>query len=248
MTLQRWKITIEYDGRPFCGWQIQNHDQKSIQEVIQKAIFKLSGEKRDIHGAGRTDAGVHARGQVAHFDLMREFEARNIILGLNNYLRKLPIAILKAEKVDADFHARFSAKSRSYRYQIIMRQARLTLDDGFFCHILKPLDFTPMQEAAKHFIGNHDLTSFRATHCQAKSPIKTITSLDLRQEENRIYLDITAPSFLHHQVRNIAGTLINVGKGKFSPDDIPKIIAAKDRCQAGPTASSDGLYFMNVEY
>lgn len=245
----RWKVIIEYDGRPFCGWQRQENASNSIQEVLEKALFQLTGgEQQNIYAAGRTDAGVHARGQVAHFDLVKNVTEKEILFGLNDYLKDYPISILEAEKVSPDFHARFSAKARSYRYQIINRRAKLALDDGFYWQVYQQLDEKLMQEACAYFIGTHDFTSFRTVHCQSKSPIKTITSLGILRRGDKIFIDIHAPSFLHHQVRNITGTLVEVGKGKILPSDVKKMIEGKDRRLAGPTAPSEGLYFMSVDY
>ena len=245
--MARWKLTIEYDGRPYVGWQRQAHGA-SVQQEIEEAIAKFSGEEVRLHTAGRTDAGVHALGQVAHFDLERETDARTVREAVNAYLRPQPIAILAAEPVDAHFHARMSARKRHYRYVVLNRQARPALEIGRAWHVPYRLDIPAMQAAAAHLIGKHDFSSFRASECQAKSPIRTLDRLDIVTEGETFNFEVSARSFLHHQVRNMVGTLILVGRGKWRPEQVAEALAARDRAAAGPTAPPDGLYLVAVDY
>ncbi len=243
----RWKLTIEYDGRPFMGWQRQPHGA-SVQEEIERAIGKFSGETVRVHTAGRTDAGVHALGQVAHFDLEKKTDGRTVREALNAHLRPHPIAILSAEAVSEHFHARLSARYRRYLYRVLNRPARPALDTGRAWHVPYGLDIAAMREAAAHLVGRHDFTSFRAAECQAKSPIRTLDRLEVIQEGARLDFAVEARSFLHHQVRNMVGTLILVGRGKWSPGRVADALAAHDRSAAGPTAPPDGLYLVGVDY
>lgn len=245
--MQRYKILIEYDGTDFSGWQRQDN-AISVQQVLEESISKFSGEKTEVFGAGRTDSGVHAIGQVAHFDIEKTTDEAEIIGAINYHSKPHKVCILACEKVSDDFHARFSAVARSYVYKIINRTSPLILDVNRAWQVVRPLDFAAMEEAVKYFIGTHDFTSFRASECQAKSPIKTITSLELEKTDAGINLYIKAPSFLHHMVRNIVGTLVDVGYGKTKPLKIKDIIEAKNRKNAGPTAPAAGLYFERVWY
>ena len=244
--MPKYKITIEYDGSNYAGWQRQDNGI-SIQESIEKAIIQLTGEKIIIFGAGRTDAGVHALGQVAHFDLKKIFNTDNIRDGLNQYLRPQPISVLKAEEVDDDFHSRFSAKSRTYQYNISNRRAPLTIDKNKSWAVFKKLDVNKMEFEAKHFLGNHNLDAFRSAHCQSKSAIKTIDSILIIKKNENISIRVSAKSFLHSQVRIMVGTLVEIGKGKIIKS-IKRIIEEEKRSQAGITAPACGLYLIAVEY
>lgn len=247
--MNRYKLTIEYDGTNYCGFQKQKEPPlKSIEEVLENVIFKLSQEKVKISACGRTDAGVHALGQVVHFDLKKKFENYQIISALNHFLRDEEIAILNCEKVDENFHARLSTKMRSYRYIIVNRRGSLALDKKRAYHIIKKLDVNLMQKAANILIGKHDFSSFRDSQCQGKSPVKTIKEIKILQEEEKIIIEISAKSFLHHMVRNIVGTLIWAGCKKISVSEMKKILQAKDRTKSGPNAPACGLYFLGCEY
>jgi tRNA pseudouridine38-40 synthase len=245
--MPRYKITIEYDGTNISGWQRQLNSS-SVQQFIEEAIGSFSHEKIVIFGAGRTDSGVHALAQVAHFDLEKTYPEHVVIRAINHFLRPNKIVITSCQIVDKNFHARFSAKKRHYRYVILNRAAISTLEENRSWHIREPLDIEKMQQAANFLIGHHDFTSFRATHCQALSPIKTLDEIKIYQEEEKIIITIKATSFLHHMVRNITGTLVPVGLGKLIPEDIKKILEEKIRRAAGPTAPAHGLYFSMVEY
>tara|TARA_B110000495_G_C22822288_1_gene479969 strand:- start:102 stop:836 length:735 start_codon:yes stop_codon:yes gene_type:complete len=244
--MPKYKITIEYDGSSYIGWQRQDNGI-SIQEEIEKAITQLTGEKIIIFGAGRTDAGVHALGQVAHFDLKKNFNIDNIRDGLNQHLRPQPIAILKAEEVNDDFHARFSAKNRTYEYSISNRRPPLTIDKNKSWGVFKKLDVNKMEFEAKHFLGHHNLDAFRSAHCQSKSAIKTIDSILIIKKNENISIRVSAKSFLHSQVRIMVGTLVEIGKGKIIKS-IKRIIEEEKRSQAGVTAPACGLYLIAVEY
>jgi len=245
--MTRWKLTLEYDGGPFVGWQRQDNGP-SVQEAVEQAILAFSGEAVTLHAAGRTDAGVHALGQVAHVDLDKPTVADTVQNAVNFHLKPAPVAVVDVEETDKDFHARFSATHRAYRYRILNRRAPLTLQAGRFWHVAAPLDAAAMQDAADALIGNHDFTSFRAAACQAKSPVKTLDILRVERDGEEIAIAVEARSFLHHQVRNIAGTLKLVGEGKWTRADVEAALAARDRSRAGPTAPSDGLYLMRVSY
>ena len=244
---QRVRLLIEYDGQPFYGWQRQDN-QPTVQGAIEAACEKLDGAPVTVHGAGRTDAGVHATGQVAHIELIKPRPIRKIADALNYHLRPDPVAILKAEEVDEDFHARFSATGRAYRYIIINRRADLTVDRGLAWRVSQDLDAAAMQEAARHLIGEHDFSTFRDAVCQAKSPVKTLDTLNIHKFADRIEITTTALSFLHRQVRSIAGSLVEVGRGARDPDWMRDILEARDRTACGPVAPSDGLYLERVEY
>ena len=245
--MPRYKLTVEYDGRPFAGWQIQA-DQLTVQGLLTSAVEALSGDKTLVQGAGRTDAGVHARAQVAHVDLTKEWDTDTIRDALNAHLRPHPIAILAAERAADDFNARTSAIRRHYLYRIINRRADLTLEAGRAWRVPRPLDAAAMHKAAQRLIGKHDFTTFRSTECQAKSPVKTLDILKVERSGEDVYVTAVARSFLHNQVRSMVGSLVLVGEGKWSPDDLAKALDARDRAACGPVAPPDGLYLMKVEY
>lgn len=246
----RWKLTIEYNGAPYSGWQHQDH-APSVQEEIEKAIFKFCGQKIRIHVAGRTDAGVHALGQVAHFDLDyggRPLTGHDLAKAINAHLRPQPVAVLKAEEADENFHARFSAKNKLYRYRLINRSAPLAVDQGFAWSMHYALDAPAMHDAAQILLGQHDFTTFRDSECQAKSPVKSITRLDVTRHGEEIRFEVEGRSFLHHQVRNLVGTLMLVGRGKWTKADVQAALDARDRTKGGMTAPAEGLYMVRIDY
>ena len=245
--VQRFKITIEYDGGGYVGWQAQDNGP-SVQQALEEAIERFSGERVAVTGAGRTDAGVHALGQVAHFDLAAARTANEVFGALNHHLKPAAIAVLAAEAVDDDFHARFSALGRRYRYRIVNRHAPLTLDSGRAWWVPVALDAEAMDEAAQALVGRHDFTSFRASQCQAKSPLKTLDALSVARLGEEIEIMASARSFLHNQVRNMVGSLALVGEGKWTGDDLAAALAARDRKAAGPCAPAEGLYLVAVRY
>ena len=245
--MTRFKILIEYKGVNYVGWQKQENG-KSIQEVIENSIKKLTGEKRQIFAAGRTDAGVHGLGQVAHFDLKKNLSEDTIRDGLNSYLRSESISILDAKKTTKDFHARFSAKKREYLYKIINRRAPLTIEKDLAWVLHKKIDLKKIKRAAKLFIGKNNLNAFRSAHCQSKTAIKNIDQIKIKKINDKIEIYIKAKSFLHSQVRIMVGTLIQVGEGKMQPEDIKSIIKKAKRENAGPTAPASGLYLLKVYY
>lgn len=244
---QRFKLTIEYDGTPYNGWQRQD-DVPSVQGAIEKAVRNFAQEEVTLHVAGRTDAGVHALAQVAHFDLAAERNAYQVREGLNFFLQDETVVIIDAEAVSDDFHARFSATGRCYRYRIINRKAPLRVEALRAWHMPYALDVAAMQDAAQRFIGEHDFTSFRASACQSKSPVKTLDVLNVSAEGDVITIIAEARSFLHHQVRNMVGALAEVGVGKWTPDDITRALAARDRTAGAATAPAHGLYLTGVSY
>lgn len=245
--MRRYKLTVEYDGAPFSGWQIQA-DQLTVQGVLTAAVEALSGEQTLVQGAGRTDAGVHARAQVAHVDLTKEWDTDTVRDALNAHLRPHPIAILTAERVADDFNARTSAVKRHYLYRIINRRADLTLEAGRAWRVPRPLDAGAMHKAAQDLVGTHDFTTFRSTECQAKSPVKTLDVLGVGRNGEEVTVSAIARSFLHNQVRSMVGSLVAVGEGKWSADDLAKALAARDRAACGPVAPPDGLYLVKVDY
>ncbi len=248
-TKQRYKLTIEYDGSNYCGFQKQfNIQTKSIEEALEDAIFKMSQEKVKIFACGRTDTGVHSLGQVVHFDLEKKFEKHQIILGLNHFLSSENIVIIDCELVDENFHARFDSKQRSYLYKIINRTAPLTIDKNRAWHIAKTLDISAMQFASEFLIGNHDFSSFRDSECQAKTPIRSIEDIRIEKNGSEVLITIKAKSFLHHMVRNIVGTLVYIGLDKINSNDMKNILQAKDRKKSGPNAPAYGLYFLGSLY
>ena len=244
--MYNYKIIIEYDGTNFVGWQQQENGQ-SIQSALQEALVKLSNEKVTIFGAGRTDAGVHAIGQVASFLLSKKIETDVIRDGLNQHLRPKPIAIQKAELVEDDFHARFSAKKRWYKYKIINRRPPLTIDLNRAWCVYKNLDIEKMKTESSAFLGKHDLHAFRSAHCQSKNSVKTIDSVSIKNKGEEIIFEVSAKSFLHSQVRIMVGTLIDIAKGNINKTIID-IINSKNREIAGQTAPANGLYLKKIDY
>ena len=245
--MPRYKIIIEYDGTPFAGWQYQENSP-SVQRTIMTAIEAFTGEKVMVRGAGRTDAGVHALGQVAHFDLVAERPTDTIRDALNAHLRPHPVAILSAEQVPGDFDARRSATRRHYLYRIANRRPDLAIDRGRAWRMPRPLDAEAMHEAAQRLVGKHDFTTFRSTECQAKSPEKTLDRLDVSRAGDEIHVAAVARSFLHNQVRSMVGSLVLAGDGKWTASDLARVLAARDRTLCGPVAPPDGLYLVRVDY
>ena len=245
--MPRYRLTLEYDGAPFAGWQRQENGP-SVQAALEEAIYKLAQERVTVTGAGRTDAGVHARGQVAHFDLVKEFPGDTVRDALNAHLRPAPVAVLEASVASADFHARFSAIARHYEYRMLCRRAPPALDRGHVWHVGRSLDVDAMARAARVLLGTHDFTTFRAVECQAKSPVKSLDRLDVMNQGEEIAFYASARSFLHHQVRSMVGSLKLVGEGKWTDANMARALAARDRAQCGPVAPPDGLTLLKVDY
>ena len=245
--MHRWKLIIEYNGKNFNGWQSQK-DLSGVQDTIQAAIYKFTGEKIILYGAGRTDSGVHAIGQVAHFDINRNTNENEVREALNNYLRPKLVSILKVDEVSDNFHARFSAKKRYYIYKLINRRQPLTIDKGLYWRVGRPLNIEEMQKAAKYLIGTHDFTTFRSINCQSKSPIKSLDSIEIKNKKDKIFFSFSANSYLHNQIRSIVGSLKLVGEGKWCSEKISEILKKKERSKCGPTAPPEGLYFKSVDY
>jgi tRNA pseudouridine38-40 synthase len=250
--MPRYKLTLEYDGTPYCGWQ-KHAGNPTVQEAIEEAAAKFlgTGEPVEVQCAGRTDAGVHARGQVAHVDFPVARDVFNVRQGINMLLLPHPIAIVAAEEVPETFHARFDATKRHYLYRIINRSSRLTLDEKRAWQVHGEFNIEAMREGAKYLLGHHDFTSFRSSECQAKSPMKTLDTFEILQRENapeQIMIRTSAKSFLHHQVRNMVGTLAQVALGKWKPEDVKTAFEARDRRAGGVMAPAHGLYLMKVEY
>jgi tRNA pseudouridine38-40 synthase len=243
----RYKLSVEYDGAAFAGWQRQEN-APSVQAALEAAVEKFCGDKALCTAAGRTDAGVHALGQVAHLDLTRDWRGDQVRDAINFHLRPDAIAVLDATPVADDFHARFSATGRRYRYRIANRRAPLALERGRAWWVPVALDAAAMHAAAQLLVGRHDFTSFRAAECQAKSPVKTLRALAVARDGDVITIDAAARSFLHHQVRNMVGTLRLVGEGKWLAGDVAAALAAGDRAKAGPTAPPEGLFLVAVDY
>jgi tRNA pseudouridine38-40 synthase len=245
--MPRYKLTIEYDGGPFVGWQRQENG-RSVQQAIEEAVAAFSGEAVVVKGAGRTDSGVHALGQVAHIDLVREFDDDTVRDAINAKLKPEPVAILVAERAADDFDARFSAVKRHYLYRILNRRAQPAVDAGRVWWVTSPLDADAMHMAAQALVGNHDFTTFRSSECQAKSPVKTLDRLDVTREGDEVVVRASARSFLHNQVRSMVGALRKVGDGKWPVAAVGEALAAKDRARAGPVAPPEGLYLVRVDY
>jgi len=249
--VSRFQIIVEYDGGAFVGWQRQTNGP-SVQAALEEAVTRFCGETVLVEGAGRTDAGVHALAQSAHLDLAKEAEPERVMAALNFHLKPLPVAVLAVRRVPADFHARFSADRRAYLYRIVNRRAPLALERGQAWFVPQPLDAAAMHAAAQVLVGHHDFTSFRASECQAKSPVKTLDRLDVTATSDAfgqaIEIHAEARSFLHHQIRNFAGSLKLVGEGKWSARDLRGALEACDRAAAGPTAPACGLFLTEVGY
>jgi tRNA pseudouridine38-40 synthase len=245
--MPRYKLTVEYDGSGLVGWQRQANGL-SVQEVLETAVERFCGVAITVHGAGRTDAGVHALAQTAHLDLPRDAEPEVIRNALNHHARPATVSVLAVEPVPDSFDARRSAKGRVYRYRILNRRPPPVLERGRVWHVGPALDAEAMQAAAQLLVGRHDFTSFRDTMCQAKSPVKTLDRLDVTRTGDEVVIDARARSFLHHQVRNMVGTLKLVGEGRWRPDDVSAALVARSRSAAGPTAPPEGLFLAEVRY
>ncbi len=245
--MPRYRLTLEYDGGPYRGFQAQA-DLPSVQGAVEAAVLGFSGEAVRIHAAGRTDTGVHATGQVIHLDLTRDWKPEVVMNALNAHLVPQPIAVLDAQVVADDWHARFSAKGRRYQYRILNRPAPPALDRGKVWHVKKPLDAQAMHDAAQALVGHHDFTTFRDMQCQAKSPLKTLDTAAVRREGDMVLLEFASRSFLHRQVRSMAGSIVEVGIGRWTAADLAAALEARDRRACGPVAPADGLYFTGVRY
>ena len=245
--MPRYKLTLEYDGTPFAGWQRQP-DRMGVQQALEGAIFRMSGETVTTQAAGRTDAGVHALGQVVHFDLSRAWDPFRIREALNYHLRPHPVAVLASAAVGEDFEARFSATARHYEFRILNRRAPAVIERHHVWHVPNPLDAEAMDHAAGLILGRHDFTTFRSAECQANSPLRTLDAFAVRRELEHIVVTASARSFLHHQVRSMVGSLKLVGEGKWSPADFRAALDARDRRRCGPMAPPDGLYLTRVDY
>jgi tRNA pseudouridine38-40 synthase len=243
----RYKLTIEYDGTLFAGWQMQA-ERDTVQGVLTTALTALCGHTVKVAGAGRTDAGVHALGQVAHVDLDKDWRIDRVRDALNAHLRPHAVAVLAAEKVADDFDARFSAKKRHYLYRIANRRPDLTLDRRRAWRVPRQLDVAAMHAAARRLVGKHDFTTFRSTECQSKSPLKTLDQLDVTRDGDEVRIETSARSFLPNQVRSMVGSLVLVGNGKWSADDLAAALAARDRAACAPVAPPEGLYLVRVDY
>lgn len=245
--MPRYKLTIEYAGEGLVGWQRQR-EGASVQGAIEDAFAAIGEAEVGLVGAGRTDAGVHALAQVAHADTIRDWDPFRLSEALNHHLRPARIAILRAELPDPEFHARFDAVERLYRYRIALRRAPLTLERDRAWRIVRPLDHEAMRAAARHLVGRHDFTTFRSIHCQAQSPVKTLDEIRIDQTKEGLQLVFRARSFLHNQVRSLVGTLERAGAGRMSPDDVRAALEARDRAACGPVAPPEGLYLAGVRY
>lgn len=245
--MPRYRLTIEYDGRPYKGFQAQG-SLRTVQGSIERAVKGFCGQELRLQAAGRTDTGVHATGQVIHLDLEKDWDPEVVRNALNAHLVPEPIVVLAAEVAEGDWHARFSATERRYVYRILNRRSPPALDQGRVWHVKKPLDAAAMHEAAKVLIGHHDFTTFRDLQCQAKSPMKTLDVAAVRREGEFVLLDFASRSFLHRQVRSMTGTLAEVGIGRWSADDVRAALEARDRRACGPVAPAEGLYLTGVSY
>jgi tRNA pseudouridine38-40 synthase len=243
----RWRLMIEYDGGPFMGWQRQDHGP-SVQQALEEALERMTGERAAFTAAGRTDAGVHALAMSAHVDVAKALTPHRLREGLNALVRPAPVSVLDVEQVADDWHARFSCVGRRYRYRILNRQAPPALDSGKVWHIAVPLDVDAMSEGAAMLVGRNDFTTFRSVHCQSETPVKTLDRLEVQRAGEEILVEAAARSFLHHQVRSMVGCLALVGRGQWAPSDIAKALEAKDRAALGLNAPPHGLYFVEAIY
>jgi tRNA pseudouridine38-40 synthase len=243
----RYKLTIEYDGRGYVGWQRQDNGP-SVQAALEAALAPIAGGPVTVQGAGRTDAGVHALGQVAHVDLEPARQPDEVRDSANHHLAEEAIAVLAAERVADDFHARFSAQRRRYRYRILNRRPKPSLERGRVWHVPQPLDAEAMQRAAPVLVGRHDFTTFRSSQCQAASPVKTLDALTVSRQDDVVVVEAAARSFLHNQVRSMVGSLKLVGDGKWTAEELVRALAAADRSTCGPVAPPEGLYLVGVDY
>lgn len=245
--MTRWRLTLEYDGGPFMGWQRQDHGP-SVQQTLEEAIHKMTGELVTIHSAGRTDAGVHALAMSAHVDIEKRLTEHRLREGVNALVRPDPVSVLAADHAPGDWHARFSCTGRRYLYRILNRRAPPALERGQVWHVASPLDAEAMSEGAGHLVGRHDFTTFRSAHCQSESPVKTLDRLEVTRSGDEIRIEAAARSFLHHQVRSMVGCLALVGRGQWSPADIRRALEARDRSELGFNAPPEGLYFVEATY
>jgi tRNA pseudouridine38-40 synthase len=243
----RWRLTIEYDGGPFMGWQRQDHGP-SVQQALEQALHGMTGEQAQFSAAGRTDAGVHALAMAAHVDVMKSLTPHRLREGLNALVRPQPVSVLDVEEVADDWHARFSCIGRRYLYRILNRRAPPALDAGKVWHVAVPLELDAMQDGAVPLVGRHDFTTFRSAQCQSESPVKTLDRLEVSRVGEEIHITAAARSFLHHQVRSMAGCLAMVGRGQWTPDDMLKALEARDRSALGLNAPPHGLYFVEAVY
>lgn len=245
--MNRWRLTIEYDGGPFMGWQRQEHGP-SVQQTLEEALHRMTGELATVHAAGRTDAGVHALAMTAHVDIEKALTEHRLREGLNALVRPHPVSVLAASHVPDDWHARFSCIGRRYLYRILNRRAPPAIERGLIWHIAVPLDADAMADGARHLVGRHDFTTFRSAQCQSDSPVKTLDRLDITREGDEIRIEAAARSFLHHQVRSMVGCLAVVGRGQWAPGDIKTALEARDRAALGFNAPPHGLYFVEAIY
>jgi tRNA pseudouridine38-40 synthase len=243
----RWRLTIEFDGGPFMGWQRQEHGP-SVQQTLEEAIHRMTGELATVHAAGRTDAGVHALAMTAHVDIVKNLTEHRLREGLNALVRPQPVSVLAGSRAPDDWHARFSCIERRYLYRILNRRAPPVLDRGRVWHVAVPLDVEAMREGATHLVGRHDFTTFRSAHCQSDSPVKTLDRLEVTRVGEEIHVEAEARSFLHHQIRSMVGCLALVGRGQWQPDDMWKALEARDRAALGLNAPPHGLYFVGATY
>ena len=245
--MTRWRLTIEYDGGPFIGWQRQGHGP-SVQQTLEEALQRMTGKPAQVLAAGRTDAGVHALAMAAHVDVMTSLTPHRLREGLNALVRPQPISVLEVATVANDWHARFSCIGRRYRYRILNRGAPPALDSGRVWHMAMPLDVAAMQAGAAQLVGRHDFTTFRSAHCQSDSPVKTLDRLEVSRVGDEVHVEAAARSFLHHQVRSMVGCLAMVGRGQWEPEDIGRALEARDRAALGFNAPPQGLYFVAAIY
>ena len=245
--MTRWRLTVEFDGGPFMGWQRQDHGP-SVQQSLEQALHRMTGELVSLHAAGRTDAGVHALAMAAHVDVIKQLTEHRLREGINALVRPHPISVIEVEPVADDWHARFSCVGRRYLYRILNRRAPPALDKGKVWHVPVALDVDAMAEGARHLVGRHDFTTFRSVHCQSQSPVKTLDSLTVEKVGDEIHIRAAARSFLHHQVRSMVGCLALVGRGSWTPDDVRAALEAKDRQELGFNAPPEGLYFVEAVY